>query len=69
MRGLKPTFNVLDNKASKVIKEFLQGENSPYQFVEPHNHRVNASERAIQTWKNHFLSGLCTTDSDFSTQL
>jgi len=46
-RGLKPTFNVLDNQASKVIKEFLQGENSPYQFIEPHKHRVNASERAI----------------------
>ena len=68
-KGFKPTFNVLDNQASKVIKEFLMEEGSPYQFVEPHNHRVNASERAIQTWKNHFISGLCTTDSDFPTQL
>ena len=68
-KGYKPTFNVLDNQASKVIKEFLVKETSPYQFVEPHNHRVNACERAIQTWKNHFISGLCTTDRDFPTQL
>jgi len=68
-KGFKPIFNVLDNQASKVIKEFLTEEGSPYQFVEPHNHRVNASERAIQTWKNHFISGLCTTDSEFPTQL
>ena len=37
--------------------------------MEPHNHRVNACKRAIQTWKNHFISGLCTKDRDFPTQL
>ena len=40
-----------------------------WQFVEPHNHRVNAAERAIQTWKNHMISGLCCTDSDWPLQL
>ncbi|NCG02080.1 MAG: hypothetical protein GWP22_01255, partial [Actinomycetales bacterium] len=68
-KGFKPTFNVLDNQASKAIKSFLEEQNSKYQFVEPYNHRVNAAERAIQTFKNHFISGLCTTDRDFPTQL
>ena len=39
------------------------------QLVEPHNHRVNAAERAIQTFKNHFIAGLCNTDEQFPAQL
>ena len=31
----------------------------------PHQHRRNAAERAIQTWKNHFISGLSSTDPTF----
>ena len=27
--------------------------------MEPENHRVNADKRAIQTFENHFISGLC----------
>ena len=37
--------------------------------MEPSNHRVNATERAIQTFKNHFISGLCTTDENWPLQL
>jgi len=47
----------------------LSQENSPYQFVALHNHRVNTSECAFQSWKNPFISSLCTTDRDFPTQL
>ena len=39
------------------------------QLVEPHNHRVNAAERAIQTFKNHMIAGLCTASSDFPALL
>ena len=31
----------------------------------PHNHRANAAERAIQTFKHHFKSCLATIDPDF----
>ncbi len=37
--------------------------------MEPHNHRVNAAERAIQTFKNRFIGTLDTTDVDFPIQL
>ena len=37
--------------------------------MEPTNHRVNAAERAIQTFKNHFISGLGSTDSEWPLQL
>ena len=68
-KGQKPMFNILDNQDSTAIKAFLEENNSKYQFVEPHNHRVNAAEREIQTFKVHFITVLCTTDANFPTQL
>eukprot|EP00804_Cyclotella_cryptica_P011793 CCRYP_011361-RA/>CCRYP_011361-RA protein AED:0.17 eAED:0.11 QI:0/0/0/0.8/0.25/0.2/5/0/1137 len=68
-KGLTPTFNVTDNQAAQSIKAYLAKEKTKWQFVEPNNHRVNAAERAIQTYKNHFISGLCTTDKDWALQL
>ena len=68
-KGYKPTFNVTDNQATTPLKAYLKKEDCKWQFVEPTNHRVNAAERAIQTFKNHFISGLCTTDVDFPLQL
>ena len=38
-------------------------------MVEPQNHRANAAERAIQTFKNHFIAGLASVDPDFPIQL
>jgi hypothetical protein len=38
-------------------------------LVEPHNHHINAAERAIQTFKDHLISALATTDSEFPPQL
>jgi hypothetical protein len=39
------------------------------QLLEPHNHRVNAAERAIQTFKDAFIAALATTDGEFPIQL
>ena len=39
------------------------------QLVEPHNHRSNAAERAIQTFNNHNIAGLCTCNEDFPSVL
>eukprot|EP00804_Cyclotella_cryptica_P012930 CCRYP_002289-RA/>CCRYP_002289-RA protein AED:0.24 eAED:0.24 QI:0/0/0/1/0.5/0.33/3/0/1110 len=68
-KGYKPTFNVTDNQATTPIKAYLGTEDCKWQFVEPNNHRVNAAELAIQTFKNHFISGLCSTDSNWPLQL
>jgi hypothetical protein len=35
----------------------------------PHDHRVNAAERAIRTWKNHFIAGISSTDPRFPIAL
>ena len=68
-KGYAPQFNVTDNQATVPIKAFLKTQECKWQFVEPSNHRVNAAERAIQTFKNHFISGLSSTDLHWPLQL
>jgi len=68
-KGYKPKVNVMDNQATKYIKKFLTKNGCKLQLVEPHNHRVNAAERAIQTFKDAFIAALATTDRDFPLQL
>ena len=38
-----PTFNVTYNQATKPIKAFIKTEQCDWKFVEPTNHRANAS--------------------------
>jgi hypothetical protein len=40
-----------------------------YQLVPPHCHRRNADERAIRTFKEHFLAGMESVDPDFPMHL
>ncbi len=61
--------NVMDNRASQTIKKFLTKNQCKLMLVEPHNHRVNAAERAIQTFKDHFVHALATNDSKFPLPL
>jgi hypothetical protein len=44
-------------------------ENIDFQFVPPGLHQRNAAERAIRTFKNHFIAGLCTTAANFPLKL
>ena len=56
----------LDNEVSKTLIKYI--ENSAqlgYQLVSPHNHRANPAERAIQTYKAHFISILSGTHLAF----
>jgi hypothetical protein len=68
-RGLKPQLQKLDNEASKELLQFMTTEAIDYQLVPPSMHRQNAAERAIQTFKNHFISTLCGNDKDFPMHL
>jgi hypothetical protein len=68
-KGYKPKVNVMDNQATKHIKMFLTKKGCQLQLVEPHNHCVNAAERAIQTFKDAFIAALATTDNNFPLQL
>jgi hypothetical protein len=46
-KGYKLKVNVMDNQATKAIKEYLVTQQCELQLVEPHDHRVNAAECAI----------------------
>ena len=56
---------ILDNEASADLKKGLKKYGLAYQLVPPHIHRRNAAERAIRTFKNHFLACLATCDPAF----
>ena len=51
VKGYKPMLNIIDNQATKVIKAYLTPQQVSLQLIKPHNHHVNAAERAIQTFK------------------
>ena len=47
----------------------MEEDNETFQIVPPHLHRRNAAERAIQTFKNHFIAGIVSTHKDFPLRL
>ena len=47
------------------MKKAFHKNNVDFQLVPLHVHRHNAAERAIQTFKSHFIVGLATLPSDF----
>jgi hypothetical protein len=51
------------------LKNFFTVNNIAYQLVPPHCHRSNAAERAIRTFKEHFLAGLSSFDPSFPMHL
>jgi hypothetical protein len=68
-KGYKIRLNVMDNQATKFIRKFLDGKQCNLLLVKRHNHHVSTAERAIQTFKAHFISAFATTNSDFPLQL
>ena len=67
--GLKPKLQKLDNKVSQLLLEYINDENIDYQLVPPHMHQRNLAERAIQTFKSHFIAMLCGCDPNFPLHL
>eukprot|EP00978_Attheya_sp_CCMP212_P005971 scaffold13447_cov59-Attheya_sp.AAC.4 len=67
-RGFKPQYHVLDNEYSAAMKREINKRSITYQLALPGIHRQNNAERVIQTFKNHFLAGLCTVDTSFPLQ-
>ena len=55
-RGFQPRYQRLDNEASTALKDFMTAEGVDYQLTPAGTHRRNNAERAIRTWKNHFIA-------------
>jgi hypothetical protein len=69
IRGLKPSLQRLENEASLALRNYLTKQGIDYQLAPPHIHRRNNAKRAIQTFKNHFISRLCSVDPNFPLKL
>jgi hypothetical protein len=69
VKGFKPKLQTLDNEASTALTNFFTVNNIAYQLVPPHCHRRNAAERAIGTFKEHFVVGLSSVDPSFPMHL
>ena len=67
--GLRPRLQHLDNECPAALKSFLRDDHNDFQLVPPGMHHRNAAERAIRTFKNHFIAGLCSVDKDFPLNL
>ena len=55
----------MDNEVSKILIKYIEKEAKiNYQLVSPGDHRDNPAERAIKTFKAHFISILSQTNPD-----
>ena len=62
---LSVDLQILDNEASADYKRAIKKKwNANYQLVPPNTHQSNAAERAIHTFKAHFLSILAGINPD-----
>jgi hypothetical protein len=68
-KGFKPKLQTLDNEASAALKHFFTANDVEYHLVPLHCHHCNAAERAIRTFKEHFVAGLASVDPTFPLHL
>ena len=67
--GHKPLFQRLDNETSAALETYAAKNNFLVQYCPPCQHRSLKAEGAIRTFKNHFISKLCTFAIDFPLTL
>jgi hypothetical protein len=70
-RGVTPTSLRVDNELPAALRTFITNRipNLLVEFCPPNSHRANKAERAIQTFKDHFISTMATVDPSFPTYL
>ena len=65
LSGIIPVLQQMDNETSKELISTINDKNLSYQVASPGDHRLLPVERAIQTFKNHFISILYGADRTF----
>jgi hypothetical protein len=60
---------MLDNECSNALQQFFHEESIQFQKTPAGMHHRNAAERAIRTFKNHFVARLCTVKPSFPMYL
>ncbi len=63
-RGVNIKLIRMDNECAQLTKDWVADRHMSLELTPVAVHRTNKAERAIQTWKDHFISTLATTDPD-----
>jgi hypothetical protein len=69
MAGLGIKKHTLDNEASDAFKQYIHQQQIQFELVPLSNHRRNQAERAIQTFKAHFITILAGFHDKFPLSL
>ena len=67
--GITPILQYLDNETSKELITAIKKNRLKYQLAAPHGHQLNPTERAVSTFKNHFITILAGCDKRFPKYL
>ena len=67
--GQATNLNIMENEASSPLNNFVQKRRTAVQLVKTHIHRLNAVERAIRAFENHFVAGLALLAKTFPIYL
>ena len=68
-KDIFPEMHIPDNECSAEFKAAIKSNQMTFQLVPPHDHRRNVAEKAIKTFKDHFVAVLCGTYESFPLQL
>jgi len=68
-KGRTPKLVRIDNEAPTILKQYMTASKITYQIVPPHNHRRNYAEKAINSFKDHFIAGLTSLNKSFPLKL
>jgi hypothetical protein len=63
--AVSPNWHMLDNEAPEELKKAIRENKCRVELTPADQHRRNAAERAIQTFKGHFIAVLAGVDSSF----
>ena len=63
--GIHPVLHKLGNECPKEIISAITTNNMKFQLAPPGDHRTNPAERAVQTFKNHFIYLVYGIDEKF----
>ncbi|KAL7483339.1 hypothetical protein ACHAW6_008991, partial [Cyclotella cf. meneghiniana] len=62
---IRPNWHILDNEAPEAFKQAICNNQCRVELMPADQHRRNAAERAIQTFKGHFISVLTGVSDNF----
>ena len=66
--GHNPKIRIIDNEACDLLKQTILKQNISYQIVHLYIYLRNSAEISIQTFKDNFITGLCSTDLKYPSQ-